>query len=87
MKLPVCCVRDQLTGYLNPFTATNEDVAKRDFKIAINDRKAMLYHNPSHFDLYLLGSFDTELGHLEPCDPSILLTGLSVWEKDNEVQE
>lgn len=81
MKQPLCVIRDQLVGYKNPFIAVNEDVAIRDFKIVINDEKSMLYHNPSHFDLYRVGEFDDITGVVTPCDPTVICTGLSVLEK------
>lgn len=80
MKLPICCMRDQLTGFMNPFVSTNESVAERDFKIIINDDKQSLHYNPQHFDLYRLGSFDTDTGVIDPCEPTIMVTGLSVME-------
>lgn len=81
MKCPVCCMRDQLTGFMNPFVATNEAVAERDFRIVINDPDQKLYFNPKHFDLYRIGTFDTETGVLDPVDPTIIVTGLSVKEE------
>lgn len=80
MKIPVCCMRDQLTGFMNPFVSTNEKVAERDFKIIINDDAQSLHYNPQHFDLYKLGYFDTDSGVLEPIEPTILVTGVSVKE-------
>lgn len=80
MKLVMCAMRDQLTGFMNPFPVVNEGVAKRDFKIVINDKDQKLYYNPAHFDLYRIGDFDTETGVLVPCDPEIIVTGLSVKE-------
>lgn len=80
MKLPICCMRDQLTGFMNPFVSTNESVAERDFKIIVNDDKQSLHYNPQHFDLYHLGTFDTDTGIIVPCEPTIMVTGLSVME-------
>ena len=79
MKFPVCCMRDQLTGFMNPFVVTNTAVAERDFRILVNDKEQKMYFEPSHFDLYKIGEFDNELGALLPCEPEILCTGLSVF--------
>lgn len=84
MKQPVCCIRDQLTGYLSPFVCNNEAVAKRDFSVIIRDDNNTMYHNPQHFDLYLIGEFDTDTGKIEACEPKILLTGLSVSVKESD---
>lgn len=81
MILPICCMRDQLTGFMNPFCTTNESVAERDFKILINDDKQSLHYNPQHFDLYKIGTFNTETGEIIPSPAEILVTGLSVLEK------
>lgn len=80
MIQPVCCIRDQLTGYLSPFVCSNVKVAERDFKVIINDDHNAMFHNPQHFDLYRIGDFDTDLGKITPCEPELLLTGLSVFE-------
>lgn len=82
MKIQICCMRDQLTGYMNPFAVPNLKVAERDFKILINDDAQSLHYNPQHFDLYHLGEFDTDSGHLDPIEPELVLTGLSVKEKE-----
>ena len=78
MISPVCCIRDQLTGYMNPFVVVNENVAERDFKILINDPNNAMSYNPQHFDLYHLADFDSELGTISPIEPTIIVTGLSV---------
>ena len=75
-------MRDHMTGYMNPFVATNEGVAKRDFKILVNDRDQKLAFNPQDFDLYKLGEFDTETGKIKPCEPDLLVTGLSVFKEN-----
>lgn len=78
MKYPVLCMRDQLTGFMNPFVVANPAVGKRDFEILINDKDQKMYYNPSHFDLYEIGEFDTETGKIEPKEPEIVITGASV---------
>lgn len=82
MKVQICCMRDQLTGYMNPFGCANLKVAERDFKILINDDAQSLHYNPQHFDLYHLGEFDTDTGKLSPIEPDLILTGLSVKESE-----
>lgn len=81
MIVPVCCMRDQLTGFMNPFVVSNLDVALRDFKIVINDDKQALHYNPQHFDLYKVAEFDTEKGEMIPCPIDLICTGLSVLEE------
>lgn len=81
MIVPICCMRDQLTGFMNPFVVSNLDVAKRDFKIIVNDDTQSLHYNPQHFDLYHVGDFNTETGELLPCPADLILTGMSVIEE------
>lgn len=85
MKTPIFVMRDQLTGYMNPFTLINEAVAIRDFKIIINDKTQKFYFNPSHFDLYKIGEFDSETGEISSIEPTIVITGLSVKETEDGI--
>lgn len=84
MISPVCCIRDQLTGFMNPFVTVNERVAERDFRILINDPSNAMSYNPSHFDLYHIADFDSELGHIESIEPTIIVTGLSVFKGEKK---
>lgn len=70
-------VRDQFTGYGQPFTASSDAVAIRDFRIACNKTDSLLYASPKDFDLMCLGSFDPELGVITPEAPVILASGVS----------
>lgn len=76
----VYCMRDQMTGFMQPTFEINDNVAQRNFSYAINRKDSILYANPKHFDLYKLGTFDTETGELSKCEPEIICTGLSVFE-------
>lgn len=79
-------VRDQFTGYGQPFTAASDAVAIRDFRIACNHSDSLLYACPKDFDLMCLGSFDPELGVITPEPPVILASGVScVKEGDKDV--
>lgn len=79
MIRPVCCIRDQLAGFMSPFCVNNEKLAERDFKILINDPNNAMYHNPAHFDLYKIGVFDDETGIITSSEPTIVATGLSLY--------
>lgn len=77
-------VRDQFTGYGQPFTAASDAVAIRDFRIACNKKDTLLYASPKDFDLMCLGSFDPELGVITTCAPVIVASGAScVKEPEN----
>lgn len=70
-------VRDQFTGYGQPFTAASDAVAIRDFRIACNKRDGLLYACPKDFDLMCLGTFDPELGVICSEAPVIVASGAS----------
>lgn len=70
-------VRDQYTGYGQPFTASSDAVATRDFRIACNKADSLLYASPKDFDLMCLGTFDPDLGVICPEAPVIVASGAS----------
>lgn len=70
-------VRDQFTGYGQPFTASSDAVAIRDFRIACNKHDSLLFASPKDFDLMCLGSFDPELGVISAEPPVIVASGAS----------
>lgn len=70
-------VRDQYTGYGQPFTAASDAVAIRDFRIACNKADSLLYASPKDFDLMCLGNFDPELGVISADAPVIVASGVS----------
>lgn len=53
--------KDELSGFLPPIPFTNEEMAKRYFKTLMETNTDML-HNPEDFNLYYLGTYDTESG-------------------------
>lgn len=82
MKVCVTCIRDVLIGFGNPMFSLNEAVAKRDFASMVNDdnRNAQVSFAPSDFELYKLGTFDTETGHFDLEElPQLLVRGNQVF--------
>ena len=75
-------MRDEFSGFIQPTFEMSDNIAMRNFSFAINKKDTLLYANPKHFDLYRLGSFDTETGELIPEKPCVVCTGLSVIEKE-----
>lgn len=82
MIFNVYSMRDELTGFIQPTFELSDNVAIRNFSFAINKKDTLLYANPKHFDLYCIGEFDTETGILKKKDPELIVTGLSVLEKE-----
>lgn len=82
MVVNVYAMRDEFSGYVTPTFEMNDNIAQRNFKFAINRKDTLLYANPKHFDLYKLGTFDSETGKFDAKEPELVCTGLSVLDKD-----
>ena len=86
MKLNVYAMRDKLAGYLQPTFEQSDEIAVRNFSFAINNKGTLLYAAAKHFDLYKLGTYDTDTGIIDKLDnPLLIIEGLSC--KKEEVQE
>lgn len=79
MKHNVYCMKDSLIGYGAPFSDTNDDVAKRNFMVALMNMQAPLRND---LDLYKIGIFDSNNGTFEIDIPKLLLHGASVVDKE-----
>jgi len=67
MKQPMFSIRDlKAETYCAPFVSLNERTAERDFENAVNDPASIIGRNPADFILYKVGTWDDELGALEP---------------------
>lgn len=82
MKFNVYCMRDEMTGFLTPTFEQNDNVAIRNFKFAMNRPDTLLFANAKHFDLYCIGTFDTESGKIESIEPELIVNGLAVKESE-----
>lgn len=82
MILNIYSMRDEFTGFIQPTFEQSDNVAMRNFSFAINRKDTLLYANPKHFDLYCIGSFNSDTGSVIPCEPKLVCTGLSVIEKE-----
>lgn len=85
MVYKIYVMRDQMTGFMTPTFELNDSVAIRNFKFALN-KNDLLYANATHFDLYYLGEYDTESGHLKSYEPQLICTGVSCIEKKGEIE-
>lgn len=81
MKLDIFCIRDRGTDQFgNPMFLINRGQALRSFSDEIN-RAAddnQLYKHFDDFDLYCLGSYDTDSGLFHTSTPEMIITGKSV---------
>lgn len=79
MKYPVYAYRDVKVGFGQPQLFLNEMVAKRTFQIQINDPDGQLKYNPSDYELYCIGSYETDNGQFDPCVPVFMCNGIDVY--------
>lgn len=62
-KLKVYSVKDVKIGtYKKPFFSGHDEIAKRDFRLAVNDDRTSLYYSPADFELWYLAEFDEDRG-------------------------
>lgn len=63
----VYALRDVKTGYLDPFVAVSDAVAIRSFAsslITLRDTASDLWHFADDFELWVIGTFNTETAQL-----------------------
>ena len=73
MKLGVYCIRDSKVGWLTPTVDHNDASAARNFVHAMKQTDSLLYSHSKDFDLWKIGTFDSEKGTLEPLFPGELV--------------
>lgn len=84
MIIGVYSMRDIVSGQFNtPTFEVNDAYAVRSFRYAINNNNFYKYL-PADFDLFKIGEFDTEKGSIKPMDPTMLVSGLSVIERNTD---
>lgn len=79
MKYHVYAIRDAHTGFMTPTVDPNDASACRNFEHAVFDTRSLLNTHKQDFDLYRIGSYNSETGAIEPEYPPVLiLPGTSV---------
>lgn len=69
MQQKIFSIRDAKAGvFYSPFYKTTHGEAERDFHSAVNDKNTTLNKYPEDFDLYYLGTYDTNEGKFESLD-------------------
>lgn len=59
-------LKDKYTGFTNPVVSMNDDSAKRDFAYAVNNNPGVMNFSPVDYDLYRIGTFDSQNGDIKP---------------------
>ena len=76
MKTNMYSIKDDLIGYGVPFATDNDAVAMSYFHSAVVQENSIYSLNKSHFNLYKVGTFDTESGNFDPIDPAYVCSAL-----------
>lgn len=80
MKYIVVSMRDKHTGFMAPQLDVNDQSAVRNFANTMQNAPAesIIGFAPADFDLYKLGTFDSEKGMFDTGIPEFLANGASV---------
>lgn len=86
MKYSIYCVRDNKTSFMTPTIDQNDGSAMRNFAYAVEHTEGILSASRQDFDLYKLGSFDSDTGLITSLTvPELIMSGASVrGSVDNE---
>lgn len=83
MKLGAYAIYDKMTGYMVPSFQQNDEQAIRAFSYDLTGEEMNLIKaNPNDFQLEKVGSYDTDTGQLEGCQPVILITAGTILRKE-----
>jgi hypothetical protein len=77
MESAIYSIKDTKTGLFNrPFYEMNDVTAIRNLKQEVNrtDQGNTLYLFPEDYQLYKIGKYNGETGHLEACKPELITT-------------
>lgn len=83
MEQRLYSIRDRKSGYLPPVVDVNDETAKRNFAFAIQRGDSMYLAFPDDYDLYFVGTYETESGEITPCNPLFVASARSFLLKDN----
>lgn len=79
MKFNVYAIRDVKTGFLSPTFEVNDAVAMRNFQHAVMNSDSVLFSHAKDFDLYKIGTYDSDAGKLLPVElPVVICAGADV---------
>lgn len=63
----VYCIKDDLEGFMSPWCMTEDPSALRQFEDVIKKDGTMFNMHPEQFNLFKIGTLDTETGDIVPC--------------------
>lgn len=82
MKYPIFTIRDHKVGYSPQLQLyDNTQAAMRGFAFLVSNDKQIMGFTPFDYDLYQIGIFDVDSGHIETQDPEFVVNGGNAFEK------
>lgn len=69
MKYGVYAMRDVKVGFLTPSVDVNDESAIRNFTHAVVNSDSILFSHAKDFALYRIGTYDSDVGTLDPQMP------------------
>lgn len=80
MNYKIFAIRDKYTSFMSPAVDINEEAAKRNFAYAINNNPGVMNFAPSDYDLYQIGTYDSESGVIDALVPiKFVCNGMEVF--------
>lgn len=69
MTYNIYAIRDVHTGFLSPSVDMNDETAKRNFALMVNNNPGVIGFRPADFDLYHIGEFEADTGAINAINP------------------
>lgn len=69
MIYSIYAIRDLKVGFLSLTVEQNDAVALRNFEHAKLNAQSLMHSHPADFELFKLGTYDTDNGSIVPCLP------------------
>lgn len=83
MKKNLYAIRDLKVGFLAPMVDDNEASAMRNFEYACHNNDIINFA-PSDFELYHIGTFDTDSGTIDPSPvPDFVCNGINFRKEES----
>lgn len=79
MKVYLYAIRDLKSSWMQILEFVNDETAVRGFENAVDRSQDVLFTHRNDFQLYRLGSYDKDTGHIVPEElPVLILDGKDV---------
>lgn len=84
MEYKICAIKDRsIEAYINVHVVRAEGQAIRQFMDALADQKTGTLHtHPDDYDLYCIGHYDDNTGHITPETPRKIADGKQLTQEN-----